>query len=155
VQLAFRIAALALVFATLTGAARAQLKKSDSVVKVEAKGDKIADDGSQAVTITLTVDKGWHLYANPVGNEDLTDNQVTVTLSAKNKLQDVKIEYPEGKLVKDKTVGDYKTYEGTVTIKATVRRAKGDTEPIDVAVKLQACDKATCLAPATVKLTAK
>jgi DsbC/DsbD-like thiol-disulfide interchange protein len=155
VRIAFRIATLALAFAALTGAAHAQLKKSDTVVKAEAKADKIAADGSQVVTVTLTIDKDWHLYANPVGNEDLMDNQVTVSVSSKNKLQDVKVEYPAGTLVKDKTVGDYKTYEGTVTIKATVRRAKGDTEPLDVSVKMQACSKAQCLLPATVSLTAK
>jgi DsbC/DsbD-like thiol-disulfide interchange protein len=155
VRHAFRIAAVTLAFVTLAGAAHAQLKKSDTVVKAEAKADKVADDGTQVVTITLTIDKGWHLYANPVGNEELTDNQVLVTLSSKNKLQDVKVEYPEGKVVADKTVGDYKTYKGMVTIKAKVTRAKGDTEPLDVAVKIQACDDTTCLAPATVKLTAK
>jgi DsbC/DsbD-like thiol-disulfide interchange protein len=149
----FRFAALALVFAALAGAAAAQLKKSDTVVKVEAKGDKPAADGTQVVTVTLTIDKGWHLYANPVGNDDLLTNQVTVSVSSKNKLQDVKVEYPAGKVVKDKVVGDYKTYEGTVTIKATVRRAKGDSEPLDVAVRVQACDASTCLVPATVKLT--
>jgi uncharacterized protein len=154
-RLAFRIATLALAFVALTGAARAQLKKSDTVVKAEAKADKIGADGIQTVTVTLTIDKGWHLYANPVGNEDLTDNQVLVSLSSKNKLQDVKVEYPAGKVVMDKTVGDYKTYEGTVTIKATVRRAKGDSEPLDVAVKVQACDKTTCLVGATINLTAK
>jgi DsbC/DsbD-like thiol-disulfide interchange protein len=155
VQLAFRIATLALVFAALTADARAQLKKSDSVVKIEAKAGEIAAGGTQEVTVTLTIDKGWHLYANPVGNDDLTDNQVVVTLTSKNKLKDVKVEYPPGKLAVDKTIGDYKQYEGTVTIKAKVTREKGDTEPIDVAVKLQACDKTTCLAPATAKVTAK
>jgi DsbC/DsbD-like thiol-disulfide interchange protein len=151
----YRIAAVAVAFATLTAAAHAQLKKSDTVVKAEAKAGKVAADGTQDVTITLTIDKGWHLYANPVGNEDLVDNQVLVTLSAPKKLEDVKIEYPEGKLVHDKSAGDLKIYEGTVTIKASVRRAKGDTEPIDVAVKIQACDKTTCLVGTTVKLTAK
>jgi DsbC/DsbD-like thiol-disulfide interchange protein len=151
---AFRVATMALVFTALTGAARAQLKKSDTVVKSEAKADKVAADGTQAVTITLTIDKGWHLYANPVGNEDLMDNQVSASVSSKNKLQDVKVEYPAGTVVKDKTVGDYKVYEGTVTIKATVRRAKGDAEPLDVSVKLQACSKTQCLLPATLKLTA-
>ncbi len=152
---AFRMAALALVFATLAGPAPAQLKKSDTVVKAEAKADKIADDGTQVVTVTLTIDKGWHLYANPVGNEELLDNQTTVSVSSKNKLRDVKVEYPAGTLVKDKTVGDYKTYRGTVTVKATVHRTKGDTEPLDVSVKVQACSETTCLAPGTVKLTAK
>ncbi len=154
-RIAFRAAAVALTFATLIGAARAQFKKSDTVVKAEAEAGKVADDGTQTVTVTLTIDKGWHLYANPVGNEDLTDNQVVVTLTSKNKLNNVKVEYPAGIEHKDKTIGDYKIYEGTVTIKAKVTRNKGDSEPIDVSVKVQACDKSQCLLPATVKLTAK
>jgi DsbC/DsbD-like thiol-disulfide interchange protein len=149
-----RIASLVLVFATLTGVAPAQLKKSDTVVKADAKADKIAADGIQVVTVTLTIEKPWHLYANPVGNEDLVENQVVVTVSSKNKLEDVKIEYPAGTLTKDKSIGDYKIYEGEVKIKATVRRAKGDTEPLDVAVKVQACTNKTCLPGATLKLSA-
>lgn len=152
---AYRIAAVALALATFAATAPAQLKKSDSVVKVEAKAGKIADDGSQDVTVTLNIDKGWHLYANPVGNDDLTDNQVVVALGAKNELQNVKVAYPEGKLHVDKVVGNYKIYEGKVTIKASLRRAKGDTDPIDVSVKVQACDASQCLVPATVKTTAK
>ncbi|HKI33317.1 MAG TPA: protein-disulfide reductase DsbD N-terminal domain-containing protein [Gemmataceae bacterium] len=149
---AFRIATLALVFGALTGAAQAQLKKSDTVVKAEAKADKIAADGSQVVTVTLTIDKGWHLYANPVGNGDLEDNRVAVSVASKNKLQDVKVDYPAGTVVKDKTLGDYKIYEGVVTVKATVRRAQGDKEPLDVTVKVQACSKSQCLPSATLKL---
>jgi DsbC/DsbD-like thiol-disulfide interchange protein len=152
---AFRIAAVALALVTLAGGARAQLMKSDTVVKAEATADKVGADGAQAVTITLTIDKGWHVYANPAENADLTDSQTTVSLTSKNKLDDVKITYPAGTLIKDKVVGDYRVYEDKVTIKATVRRAKGDTEPIDVAVKLQACNDSNCLAGATIKLTAK
>ncbi len=126
---ACRLAALTLAVATLAGSAHAQLKKSDSVVKIEAKGNKIADDGTQVVTFTLTVDKGWHLYANPVGNPDLLDNQVTVALSSKTKLQDVKVAYPAGTVVKDDTVGDYRIYAGTVKITATVQRQGGLRTP--------------------------
>jgi DsbC/DsbD-like thiol-disulfide interchange protein len=154
-RIAFRAATLALMFATAAATAQAQGKKSDSVVKAEAKADKLAADGTQVVNVTLTIDKGWHLYANPVGNMDLVDNQTLVTVSSKNRLQDVKVEYPAGSVVKDNVVGDYKVYEGTVTIKATVRRAKGDADALDVAVKLQACSKTQCLLPATVKTTAK
>ena len=153
--LMFRIAAVALALVVPIGGARAQLKKSDTVVKAEASADAIAADNTQGVTITLSIDKGWHNYANPVENADLTDTQTTVTVTSKNKLEDVKVTYPGGTLVKDKVVGDYRTYEGKVTIKATVHRAKGDTEPLEVTVKLQACSTATCLAPATIKLTAK
>jgi hypothetical protein len=131
---------------------RAQGKKSDSVVKAEAKADKPDADGKQVVTITLTIDKPWHLYANPVGNEDLLDNATVVTITGKNK-PEVKVEYPEGKVAKDTTLGDYRIYEGEVKIKATVKRAKGDTGDLDVSIKVQACDKTTCLFPATIKLT--
>ena len=63
------------------------------------------------------------------------------------------VEYPAGKLVKDKVVGDYKVYDDKVTIKAMVKRAKGDTSPLEVSVKFQACTEKQCLVPATVKLT--
>ena len=41
--------------------------KSDSVVKATAAAAKPDADGKQTVTLTLAIDKGWHLYANPVG----------------------------------------------------------------------------------------
>ncbi len=126
--------------------------RSDSVVKVAAKAEKPDADGKQLVTITLTIDKGWHVYANPVGAEDLAAAQTTVSFG-KVKPEDVRIEYPKGTEVEDKVVGKYRTFQGTVTIKATVQRAKGDAGPLEVAVKFQACTKQQCLLPATVKVT--
>src|SRR5205807_4967759 len=102
---------------------------------------------------TLTIDKDWHAYANPVGNPDLESAQTTVAVSGKAKPKSVKVEYPKGKLVKDMLVGDYQVYEGTVEIKAVVERAAGDSGPLEVTVKLQTCNEKTCLLPATVKLT--
>ena len=130
-----------------------QATGSDSVVKAKATADKPGGDGKQVVTITLEVDPRYHLYANPVGNADLESNQTVVTFTGKAKPETVKVSYPAGELVKDKVVGDYKIYKGKVTIKATVKRAKGDTAPLQLAVKLQACSKKACLTPATVKLS--
>jgi len=129
------------------------VKKSDSLVKAKAEADKIGADGKQTVKIMLTVDKGWHIYANPVGNPDQESAATTVTISGKTKPKDVKIEYPKGKLVKDMLVGNYIVYEGDVVVKAVVERAKGDTGPLEVSVKLQACNESTCLLPATIKLS--
>jgi DsbC/DsbD-like thiol-disulfide interchange protein len=130
-------------------------KTSESVVKVTAKADKTNADGKQVVTITMQAEKDWHTYANPVGLEDLESAQTVVTITSKNKPEDVKIDYPKGKLHKDEVVGNYSVYEGKVTIKATVQRAKGDTGPLQISVKFQACSdvQKTCLVPATVKLT--
>jgi hypothetical protein len=129
-------------------------KKSADVVKISAKADKPDDNGKQTVTATLTIEKPWHLYANPVGQEDLAEAQTVLTVKAKEKLGDVKIEYPPGKVFKDKVVGDYKVYEGEVTVKATVKRTKGDTSPLELTFKFQACDDKSCLQPATVTVNA-
>ena len=130
----------------------AAAKTSSDMVKVEVAAGKIAADGTQEVTLTLNVEDGWHLYANPVGNDDLASAQTTVKISGATKPKDVKIAYPKGKVVKDATVGDYSTYEGKVVIKARVSRAKDDTGPLEVSIKLQACNEKTCLPPGTVKL---
>lgn len=133
----------------------AQVKKSDSVVKIDAKAGPIGEDGMQVVTLTLAIDKDWHLYANPVGNEDLNSAQTSVDLSADKPLGSVSIDYPVGKLVKDSIVGDYFTYEDKVTIKAKVKRASGDTGPLTAILKFQACTKNRCLLPAEVSVSVK
>ena len=130
-----------------------QAKKSNSVVKAKAEAGKVGADGKQVVTITLDVDPKFHIYANPVGNDDFSSNETSVSITSKAKLGGVKVDYPAGVVKKDKVLGDYKIYKGKVTIKATVKRAKGDTAPLQVAVKLQACSKKACLTPATVKLS--
>ncbi len=133
------------------GTAAAQAKKPDSVVKVEAKADGKPDaSGHQTLTITLDVEKGWHVYANPVENEDLASVQTVVSIASKAKLDDVKITYPAGKPY-GKGDEKHKIYEGKVTIKAQVKRAAGDTGPLEVSIKLQSCNDRTCLFPVTLK----
>jgi uncharacterized protein len=134
---------------------RAQGKKSDSKVKITASADKPDANGKQTVTITLNIDAGWHTYANPPGPADFAGIPTEVTISAEKKPKKVAVDYPKGKLVKDPKQGDYRVYEGKVTIKAVVERAKGDASPLDVKVKIQACNENSCLFPATVKLAVK
>jgi uncharacterized protein YyaL (SSP411 family) len=130
-------------------------QKSDSVVKITAKAEpaKPGEDGKQVVSVTLTIDPGWHVYANPVGSDDLASSQTSVRVTSKAKLEDVKVVYPQGKLLSDATLGNYRVYEGEVTIKANVRRAAGDTGPLEVNVEFQSCNDKQCLLPATKKLT--
>ena len=144
---------LALLAALALAAPAAAQKRSDEVVKATAKADKPDADGKQMVTITLDIDKEYHIYANPIGNEDLASNQTVVTVPGKAKLE--KVEYPVGKVKPDKVVGDYKVYKDKVTIKATVRRAAGDSDPVEFAIKLMACTDTKCLQPGTVKVKAE
>jgi DsbC/DsbD-like thiol-disulfide interchange protein len=142
---------LALASLLALGLPDALAQKSDSKVKIVAAADKPDADGKQTVTLTFEIEKGWHLYANPVGNDDYKDIQTTVKVLTK--VEEAKVEYPAGKLVMDKVAGDYKTYEDRVQVKVQVKRTKGDTGPIELAVSLQACNEKTCLQPATVKVT--
>ncbi len=133
-------------------AAHGQAKKSDSVVKIAAMADKVDAAGMQTVTLTLDVEAGWYIYANPIGNKDLESTQTTVKFAAKSPVEIVTLAYPKGKEKEDKVVGDYAIYEGKVTITAKVKRTAGDTSPLEARVFLQSCSARGCLLPATVKL---
>jgi DsbC/DsbD-like thiol-disulfide interchange protein len=126
--------------------------KKKSYVKLSATATKPDDDGRQEVTITMEIEKPWYAYANPVGLEDLENAQTKVKLSAKGKLEDVKVEYPAGKVKVDGT-SKYNIYEDKVAIKAKVRRARDDASPLTVTVTYMTCNpKGVCLPPETVKL---
>jgi DsbC/DsbD-like thiol-disulfide interchange protein len=128
-------------------------RDSSSVVKSEIKAARPDADGKQTVTITLTVEKPWHLYANPVNNKDLVDAQTVVSFGAKSPVKTIKIDYPPGKVEKSEVVGDYLIYVDKVTITAVVQRSKNDDSPLEATVQFQACST-SCLLPAKVKLTA-
>lgn len=129
----------------------AAAKKSESVVKAAATAGKVEADGKQVVTVTLSIDKPWHTYANPVP-KDFPGLPTAVSVE-KVKPDDVKVDYPAGKTIKDNTVGDYNVYEDKTEIKVTVRRAKGDSGPLNVSVQVQACSDKQCLLPSTLKVT--
>jgi DsbC/DsbD-like thiol-disulfide interchange protein len=128
--------------------------KKESKVKLSASATKSDAEGRQVVTISMEIDKGWHTYANPVQNEDLVNAQTTVKITGANKLQDVKISYPEGKRKIDGKES-YFQYEGKIEIQATIKRAAGDTGPLDVSVKFMSCNDSMCLPPEEVTLKVK
>jgi len=130
----------------------AQGSDSSKVVKVEITKDPSTTAEEKFVTITLSVEAGYHIYANPVVNPDLASVQTSVSIKAEGKSIPIKVEYPMGKLIKDDVVGDYATYEGTIKIKLRVAVPKNQTSPLDVVVKYQACSKKSCLAPAVATL---
>jgi DsbC/DsbD-like thiol-disulfide interchange protein len=131
----------------------AQAPKSESKVKIKTALEKSNTPGVDTVVVQIAIDKGWHIYANPVDNEGLAKAATLVTVP-KAKPDDVKVEYPAGKVVKDKDLGDYKVYEDKVEIKVHVKRAAGDTGKLQLNVKLMACNDKTCLPSATIMVTA-
>lgn len=147
---AILLGALALaVFGSESHAQDAKARRSDAVVKVSAQAAAPDGDGKQVLTVTLKVDDQWHIYANSLP-KDFPGIPTSIKVSARSKLEDVKVDYPEDKWVKE---GEYNAFEGTVPIKVTLRRSKGDTSPLEVTVSFQSCTKTSCLFPATVKQT--
>jgi len=141
---------LAVLF-VITGAAcadfqKSSAKKTENVVKVTAKADKAASDGTQTVTITVKIDSPFHIYANPVGNSDFESAATTLTFTGADA---VKIEYPKGKTIKDKTLGDYNVLEGEIKITAKIKPKAGAT--VESSIKCQACDDNKCLLSSTIK----
>ncbi len=128
-----------------------QPPKKPDPVKVEAKAGKLGDNGEQTITVTLNIDKGWHIYANPVGNEDLEGADTTVKIAGKGLSKVVKITYPPGK-EESSVLGKYKAYTTQAVVTAVVQRVQADTEALEVSVQYQACDDKQCLLPKTVKL---
>jgi DsbC/DsbD-like thiol-disulfide interchange protein len=132
----------------------AQAIKSDSEVKVAAKADKPTADGKQKITVTLTINKGWYIYANPVDNEDFESAKTVVKIGGNKKVEELKIAYPAGIVKKEAApIGNLKVYKKQVSIPVTVQWA-GQPEALEISVRFMACneEKGQCLLPATVKV---
>ena len=128
---------------------RTQLRIQGQGLCQAAKADA---SGKQVVSVCINIEKGWHLYANPVKNETLEPTQTVVTIKSKNSAFKPRIVYPVGKLQEDKLVGNYYVYEDKVDIQAEVNRTPDDG-PLEIEVKVNACTKKTCLRGSTIKLT--
>ncbi len=156
------VAALSAGLLLSAGSAPAAPPTSASVVKATAVAGRPGPDGKQVVTLTLAVDKGWHIYANPVGWDGAAAGQTVVTVKAKGELADVKVDYPRGKEATTEDIDangknvrvHYFIYEDKATIPITVTRAKGDDSPLELTVAVQACNENSCLIPKKLKVTA-
>jgi DsbC/DsbD-like thiol-disulfide interchange protein len=144
--------------------AKAGGNKSDSKVKATATVTKPDANGKQTVTITLDIEKEWHVYANPVQYKDLEQCQTKVAVSAQENLT-ANIKYPSGKLHVD---GDAKfyIYQDRAVIQVELQRTLNDASSLSVNIDVNACKETTdkktgektgektgfCLPPGTIKL---
>jgi Disulphide bond corrector protein DsbC len=146
----------AFVAPALGSGVRAADEVGDSHVKVTATAGNIDKDGRQTITIKMDIHDDFHVYANPVKYEDLEPAQTVVKISSAKKLEEVTVYYPAGErqsIQKD----SYQIYEGNVEILAIVKRAAGDTGPLEVTVRYQKLNdkKGICFLPEAVKLQVK
>ncbi len=147
--------ALARMFASLASAQEVVAKKYEPPVKITATATKIDAEGKQKVTITITMEKGIEVFANPVKNEDFESAAARVSISAKSKPVSVRMNFPAGEKRGEKIVGDYYVYTRPVAIEAFVERAANDASPLEVTVYCQFFNwvQLRCYPPLTRKFT--
>ena len=129
--------------------------KGASVVKASATATKPDTEGRQSITIQLDIKEGHRILANPVQCAELASVQTTVTIASAKKLQEVKIEYPQGK--RKALGGDdiFYVYEGKIKIKAFVKQSEGDAATLDATIRcFPRNDTRVCL-PERIKLQIK
>lgn len=127
-------------------AAGEALASLDTAAHVKASGTLQHSGERDELVVTLVIDKGYHLNANPAS----LDNLIPTTL----RLPDVsgaRIRYPAAVEFKPAFAGQpISVYEGEVRIKATA--PKGKLERAKPVVRAQACDDQICLPPADISV---
>jgi hypothetical protein len=123
-------------------------KESADVVKTQLDLTA-ARDGRRSFTLVMVVAAPWHLYANPVGNENLLESRTEVTVYVGGKQVAAVVEYPKGKETTDASGATYRIYEETLKIAGNFPAGDGEVE---VRVKITACKETTCLLPSVLKL---
>jgi hypothetical protein len=118
-------------------------------VKAAARGASHADHDE--ILVTLTIDPGYHLNANPASADYLMPTVVTVPIAP-----DAKITYPAGQVFKPKFSPEgISVYEGSVAIRAELPRGRlASAVNTPLLIKVQVCTAQICLPPATLTASA-
>lgn len=127
-------------------------KRSDDVVKVRATVDHSVPQGLRRVIIVLAIENGWHVYANPVGPEELRDAQTSIALIGESSTRIDSIDYPPGIEKRNEVIGTYRVYQGEVSVPVTLRPIAGADEAPRLVIRFQACSDRACLPPAQVQV---
>jgi hypothetical protein len=130
------------------------LPRTSDRVRVEARLSPVSlAPGREAdLEVTLSMDEGWHIVANPTSLDTLIPTSVQTEIDG-GELQVIP-RYPAGRKI-DSPLGKVAIYENGITIPARlvpVRLPKGRQSPLVISVHAQACnDTGRCLLPSTIR----
>ncbi len=124
---------------------------------VTANADILATSKSREIEVKVQVNikDGWHINANPTGQENLIPTTISVPVDSSISISDVK--YPKGKSVKFEFSADsLNVYEGTMTFTLKIKPKENLTlkknDQILLKLNYQACNETECLLPQTLDL---
>ncbi len=128
----------------------AALSMVTATAKVKQKDDKVFN-----VELQLKIAAGWHINANPAGQDNLIPT--TVTVEADASIEIVDIAYPKGRTTRFEFSNEaLNVYEKSLTIqlrlkqKPNVRREQNT--PIILQLTYQPCNDTECLLPETLDI---
>jgi len=108
-------------------------------------------------TVTVTIQKGWHIYANPTGLAEMNPTTLQLDPAAGKTVSLVKVSYPEGKAQAVEPAGPDKVYvyEGKIELTVRLRPAdetKAGSLSVPLTLSYQACNDRLCQAPAKLRI---
>jgi uncharacterized protein YyaL (SSP411 family) len=137
--------------AELGGPARTAAATSllDSAAHVKVTSHTTSEANHDLIEITLSIDPGYHINANPASLDYLIPTTVSVPGAAQ-----AKISYPQGMLFQPKFLSEgLSVFEGTVTINVELPRGAPESkDSLPIEIEVQACTDEICLPPATISV---
>jgi hypothetical protein len=129
--------------------AAAQTQLLDSAAHVKATAHAKSDADHDQMVITLSIDSGYHVNANPASLDYLIPTTVKVPGNTQ-----AKVAYPPGTAFKPKFLSEgISVYEGAVTLKIELPKGSLDSmRHLPVQIEVQACTHEICLPPATISV---
>lgn len=124
-------------------------RRSADVVQAQ-----VSRSGHQ-LQLTLTVAPSWHIYANPPGGRDLENAATRVAVRQADQPLAVMWNYPNGTRTQDAIAGEYRIYDGKVTISGTLNAFNPQAGALSMQVTVLACTAGKCLLPSTITLEVK
>jgi len=130
--------------------AQAAKDPSDSASYVHAQGRLVPTKGGADLIVTIAVDPGYHINANPASDPNLIPTQLHVEGQP-----GIKVTYPAAQTFKAPFAPQgIAVYQGRFTLRAHLPQTSAQQLPA-ASLRVQACSDQYCLAPSTVAVQIK
>lgn len=131
-------------------------KKPEKVtVRAFLSADPLPPGKTCKILVELTIEKGWHIHANPAGDPE-GDVQTEVGIHSELGIELAEIRYPPGRKVSRSEGPAARYWEGTVQIQGILEipaGAAGQSEELTVEVMQQPCNDSSCLVAKKIKVS--
>ena len=128
------------------------------IVTATAKIKSLANGMPMNVEVKVIIPAGWHINANPAGQDNLMP--MTITAAKDAPIDIVEVKYPKGKSIQfEFSTDSLNVYEGTFTIPLKLKQKPntnlGANTSIILKLDYQMCNDNACLLPQTFDITLK